>query len=165
MIKKKTPVPAAFDPDEMNDLFGLTVVKTVRVPTDLYRQVEAQAKKQGSNFNEAVANALRAWLGLPSEHATMFIQKIFIWVKNTFRDGEFPENVTHLVFRHIQNTPELLAEYRRVTARPEERETVNRKIGKMVKQALNAVVAGRSLPLGRGELIQTYAILRPVNSG
>ena len=154
---------AAFDPDEMNDLFGLTVVKTIRLPTDLWQQVEAKAKKQGSNFNEAAISALRSYLGLPSEQATMFIQKIFIWVRQTYRQDNFPEDVTSQVFKHIQNTPDLLKEYQQITSQQEEKDAVNRKIGKMVKRALNAIVAGRSLPLSKGELIQTYALLRPGN--
>lgn len=163
MKKEQVQASVAFDPDEMNDLFGLTVVKTVRVPTDLCRQVEAKAKKQGSNFNEAVIGALRAYMGLPSEQATMFIQKIFNWVRQTYQQDDFPEDVTYQVFKHIQNTPDLIMEYQQITSRPEEKDAVNRKIGKMVKRALNAIVAGRSLPLSKGELIQTYALLRPSN--
>lgn len=155
-----------FDPEELNELFGLTVVKTVRIPTNLFQDVEAAAKKCGSSFNEAVVTALRAYLGLPSEDGALFIQKLFAWVTQTYRMDDFPENVTHLMFQHIQKEPELFAEYQRITQRREDKETINRKIGKMVKQAMNAVVIGRSLPIrDRDSLITSYALLRPNSEG
>jgi len=53
-----------------------------------------------------------------------------------------------------------LEEYQRITGEKKTKETINRKIGKMVKQALNATVIGRSLPLTKdGELISSYALL------
>lgn len=155
--KKRKP----FDPDELNELFGLTVVKTVRIPTELCQQVESWAKKTGSNFNDTVITALRAHIGLPSEAGVLFIHRIFDWVVKTYKKSEFPENVTHKAFQHIQNTPELLKEYQQITMQRENKEIINRRIGKMVKQALDAEVVGRSLPLGKEELITTYALLRP----
>lgn len=162
MRRKQKESKKRFDPEYLNELFGLTVVKTVRIPEELFREVENSAKKQGSNFNDTVVTALRRYLGLPSEDGTLFIQKVFNWVVQTYRQDDFPEDVTRQVFQHIQKDPELLVEYHQVTRRREDKETINRKIGKMVKQTLNAEVIGRSLPLPRGEeLITSYALLRP----
>ncbi|MBF0548079.1 MAG: hypothetical protein HQM08_26815 [Candidatus Riflebacteria bacterium] len=143
------------------EFFDQTIVKTIRIPKDLFKNVENHAKKQGSNFNDTVITALRSFLGLPTEEAALFIQKLFKWVLKTFKEDNFPENVTHQVFRHIQKDRVILEEYQRLTQKQEDKEIINRKIGKMVKQALGATVVGRSLPLGNGELITTYALLRP----
>ena len=161
-MKKEKPAPKPkFDPDEMNELFGLTVVKTVRIPTELFEEVETAAKQQGSNFNDTVINSLRTFLGKPSEEGVQLIQKLYKWVTKKFDKADFPENVTYLVFQHIQETPELWEEYQQIIQAPGGKETINRKIGRMVKQALDATVAGRSLPLPQGELITSYALLRP----
>lgn len=165
MTGKQKHTKKAFVPDELNDLFGLTVVKTVRIPTELFEDVEKAARQQGSNFNDTVINSLRAYLGFPSDEGAVFIQKIYKWVISRWPIDDFPENVTQLVFRHIQETPALFKNYQTATRDREQREIINRKIGKMVKQALNATVIGRSLPItGTNELITSYALLRPTKS-
>ena len=164
MKKEKRSPKKKFDPDELNELFGLTVVKTVRIPTDLFDEVDTAAKQQGSNFNDTVINALRAFLGKPTEEGVQFIQKLYKWVTKKFAKTNFPENVTHLVFQHIQKTPELLEEYQQILQSHGGRETINRRIGKMVKQSLGATVVGRSLPLSHGDLITSYALLRPTET-
>ncbi len=159
---KKTKNEKVLDPAELNELFGLTVIKTVRIPTELFEYIERVAQQQGSNFNETVVNSLRSYLGLPSDEGALFIQKLFKWVVSEWSPEDFPENVTQLVFQHIQEDSNFLKEYKKVTQSREQREIINRKIGKMVKQALSATVIGRSLPLtGSNELILSYAILRP----
>jgi len=160
MAKKTTDKKSAVVAPE--ESVGATIVKTIRIPTELFEKAEANARQQGSNFNDAVINALRVQVGLPTGEGAQFIQKIYDWVVSKWTDRNFPENVTHLVFRHIAATPALRRQYVEVTTSHEDKEIINRKIGKMVKQALKATVIGRSLPLtGEGELISSYALLRP----
>lgn len=139
------------------------VIKTIRIPQKLCDAVEKHALNKGSNFNDTVISALYKLLGLPTDEISAFINRLHEYVTHTWTEDNFPENVTHLVFKHLKNDQILFEEYLRITSNDRSlREILHRKIGKMVKQSLNAKVIGRSLPLtGEDELITTYALLRP----
>jgi len=143
--------------------------KTLRLPSDLVQAAEVRAEEIGLNLSDIVEAALAEHLGLPRNQSFEVLAAVrdHLLARYPRRQG-FPRDVTLTVFRHIQTDPGLQSLYRSAVVDPDgsldetARDSLHRRIGKLVKQVLRARVVGRSLPLDPAvELIRSHALLEP----
>ena len=147
--------------------------KTLRLPSDLIEAAEQRAADIGLNLSDIVEAALAEHLGLPRNRAFAVLEAVRDHLLDRYpRRQGFPRDVTLTVFRHIQTDAQLSELYRSAVQLPSgevderARDSLHRRIGRLVKQVLRAQVVGRSLPLDPAiELIRSHALLEPGETG
>ncbi|MHB9108568.1 MAG: hypothetical protein ACYDCO_16045 [Armatimonadota bacterium] len=102
------------------------------------------------------------------ERGGPLLEDIERWVTTKFNRRDFPADVILLAFRHVRDTPALRARYddlirdEQYRINEQTRRALHCRIAKCVRQALGAMVIGRSGKLDpTEELLKTYLILRP----
>ncbi len=143
--------------------------KTLRLPSDLVQAAQARAEETGLNLSDMVEAALAEYLGLPRNQGFAVLEAVRTHLLQRYpRRQTFPQDVTLRVFRHIQTDEALQALYRAAVMDPDgaldetARDSLHRRIGKLVKQVLRARVVGRSLPLDPTvDLVRSHALLAP----
>jgi len=145
-----------------------TQIKSIRLSDDLLTRVLEEADRLGVSFNEFAVHALERALGNEGDESIVFMTDLAFWLEQNFNRHAFPEDVTLQVFHHIRDDRNLRARYRALIRNadggtdPEKLTGMHRRIGRLVKRALDAEVFGRSLPLDPEEhLIRSHALLRP----
>jgi hypothetical protein len=143
-------------------------VRTVRIPLHIAGAVERRAAECSVTFNDIVVRALQRFLRLPRHPRTELMERLSAWVARSFDPADFGEDVTLQVVRHLRANLPLRLLYQEAVSDARGRRDgrakagLHRRIGKMVKNVLGAVVAGRSGPLDpEVELIGSYSLLRP----
>ena len=145
------------------------ITKTLRLPSELIEAAEQRAASIGLNLSDIVEAALADHLGLPRNKSFEVLEAVRDHLLDLYphRQG-FPRDVTLTVFRHIQADNHLSDLYRAAVHAADgsfdesARDSLHRRIGRLVKQVLRAQVVGRSLPLDPAvELIRSHALLEP----
>ncbi len=138
------------------------IAKTIRFSEELVALGEMEALKLGLTFNDLIVLSFQSFLNIQSGCQIEFFKNLRDWIITTFDPKNFPEDVTFQTFKHIQNNQELYKIYQSLVMTKSEREVIHRRIGKLVKQTLNAKVKGTSARLDpEKDLIATFSFLKP----
>ena len=146
------------------------VIKSVRLSRSLVDVVERHAVELGLTFADIVDAGLRKEVGMAVNARTEVLKGVAEWLRDNYPNKKnFPQNVTLLVFRHIQSDPTLSRDYAAAirdddgSVEKYRRQTLHRLVGQAVRRVLDAKVIGRSIELDPDvELIQTHALLEPL---
>jgi hypothetical protein len=149
------------------------VTKSLRLAADLAEAAEQRAAELGLTFSDLVEAGLRRAVGWSPNAVTEFVEACADALKARYPNRQgFPQTVTLDVFREIRSDERLRALYDAAIRDSRDevsdlaRDSVHRRIGKMVKAVLDARVIGRSVPLDASvELIKTHALLVPSIEG
>lgn len=145
------------------------VMKSVRLPESLVREIELKAEELGLTFADLVETSLRKEMGMRATSKVELMTGITDWLNVMYpRQEGFPEDVTLLVFRQIQVDEGMISDYDAAirdddgTVDERIKGSLHRQIGQQVRRVLKARVKGRSIELDPGiELIKTHALLVP----
>ncbi|AXV10225.1 hypothetical protein DVS28_b0485 (plasmid) [Euzebya pacifica] len=136
-----------------------TTTRSLRIPTDLDKEVTAAAEADGLTFTEYVTFALRRHLGWDDPAYPDLARAVRDRLDELAADG-FDIDITRTVFLSIRDTPTLRRLYAAAVAQNTDK-FVNQRIGRLVKTHLGAEVIGTSKPLPEDELIVTHSLLVP----
>lgn len=140
--------------------------RSIRVPHDLDSAILELAESRGSNYNDTALSLIRRGLGLPQPPTEDFIDDVLKRLNAEYPTGtSYPEDVTLRMFRIIATDNDLAAAYAHVTTTngtPDraKSDTLHRRIGKAVKNALGATPHGRR-KADPDDLIDTFTLLVP----
>jgi len=144
-----------------------TILRSIRFPADLWERLTEASDQAGMSLNAYVVDVLRGHLAQTAAESE-WLGCLRAWLLASYSPVDFPQDVTRLVFRHILDTPDLRAGYEALIRRPDgavdaaRRTDLHKQVGRMVKAALRAEVAGRVVDLDPEEnLIRSHALLRP----
>lgn len=142
-----------------------TIVKTIRIPEEWEKKLEAESRRLGLSFNKLVTVALASRYGLGGGALPDLLVEVATLLRQSHGNGQpFSHDVTMTIFQRIKTSPRLAARYQEaIDARGAG--VVNRAIGRCVRNTLDAEVYGRAtLPNNDGLSnipIKSYSLLRP----
>jgi hypothetical protein len=148
---------------------GEQVVKSVRLSRQVVEATERMAMSLGLTFADIVEAGLRKEIGMDANPRMEVLKQVANWLTGQYPNKNgFPQDVTLLVFRQIQDDEGLRNAYKAAlidhsgVENDDLKWTLHRQIGQCVRRVLNARVIGRSIELDpEVELIKTHALLAP----
>lgn len=143
--------------------------KTVRLPDALLAAAEARAADLGVTFTDVLADALAKELSMTRDPSIVLLTQLSAFITQTFDPRSFPPDATLITVRHVRDDVGLRGPYEQAirdaggAVDQNQKGSIHRRIGRLVKRLLGAKVIGRSAPLDPSvELIESHALLAPV---